>query len=164
MAGVRIFESPVASNVPFDNSTDGFAANNVQAAIEEAASGAHLLATEVGATANATTTSGTDAIITGMTATPAAGTYLVWFSSAINSSQAGATVTVSMYVGGVQRADSVRAVSPFDGGTLSALTASCGMAINGLVTVTGSQAITIEWHTSAGTATCGARTLNYLRV
>lgn len=119
-------------------------------------------ATEVSATANATTTSGTDALLNSMTITPIAGKYLVSFSCAVNSSAAGATITMSMYVGGVQKADSIRVVSPFDGGTLSATTASCGVAINGLVIVDGSQAITIEWHRSAGTATCGPRTLNVL--
>lgn len=116
------------------------------------------------ATANATTASGTDAVITGMTVTPTVGTYLVMFSAAINSNNAGSTQTISFYVGGVQRADSVRKISPFDGGTLSALNASCGVAIQGIVTVTGSQAIAVEWSTNGGTAICGPRCLSIVQI
>lgn len=150
-----------AVNNTFNHSTNGWVASNVQTAIEEAP--IHLRAGEVSATANATTTSGTSALLTGMTVTPAAGTYLVWFSVAINSNNAGSTQTLGLYVGGTLKADSARVISPFDGGALSATTASGVVSINGLVTVNGSQAISIEWATSGGTATAGPRTLNYLR-
>lgn len=162
MAGpVVISATQVALATPFDNSTNGFVSSDVQNAIEEAA---HPVVTEVSATANSTTTSNTDSVITGMTITPAAGDYMVWFSAGINSSNAGSTQHVSMYVGGVQKTDSDRTISPFDGGTLSSTTAGCCVAINGKVTVNGSQAIDIRFRTSGGTATCSARTLNIMRI
>lgn len=123
-----------------------------------------LTAVEESGTSTITTTSGTNALMAGMTITPPAGTYLVWFSCAIKSSNAGSTQSVSFYVGGTQKADSVRVVGAFDGGTLSATTAICGVAINGLITVDGSQAITVEWSTTGGTATAIGRTLNTLRI
>lgn len=121
-------------------------------------------ALEVNATANATTTSGTNALLTGMTSTPPIGTYLVIFSAAVNSNSAGATVSLSLFNNGTQKADSVRNISQFDGGALSATSASGGVDINGIVTVNGSQAIEIRWSTSGGTATCGPRTMTLLKV
>lgn len=119
---------------------------------------------EISATADATTTSGTDVLLTGMTTTPAAGTYLVLFSSSITSNAAGAAITSSFYVAGVQKADSIRKISPFDGGTLSATTARGAMVIQGLIAVTGSQAIEVRWSISSGTGTCGPRTMNLIKV
>lgn len=120
--------------------------------------------TEVTSTTNATTTSATDALMTGMTITPIQGTYLVMFSSVVQSSLAGNSVTVSIYVGGTQDATSIRTAAPFDGGTLSSTQASCGIMTHGIYTVTGSQAITIEWSRSGGTATVFQRKLSVLKI
>lgn len=123
-----------------------------------------LTAGEVNATASATAGTGADALLTGMTVTPVAGSYLVWFSCDINSVTSGVVVSVSIYVGGSQKADSLRKVMPFAGGTLTAGSQRTGVETNGLVTVNGSQAIEIRWSASAGAPTAAARTLNYLRV
>lgn len=162
MSNHYVTSTQVASSVPFDNSTNGFTSTDVQAAIEEAAH--NLAELEASATATATTSSGTDAILTSMTLTPIAGTYMVWFSCDVTSPTAGAAISFSIYVGGVQKADSLRKIIPFSGGTLTSGNARAVAATNGVVTVNGSQAITIEWSTSAGTMTAGARTLNTLRV
>lgn len=155
------YVSPVAVSIPFDNSTNGYIANNVQAAIEE--SSFHLFDSEVSATAGITAGTGADALMTGMTSTPVAGTYLLWFSCDINSPTAGAVVSVSIYVGGTQKADSLRKVEPFSGGTLTSGSARAMAATNGIVTVNGSQAIEIRWSSSAGSCTAAARTMNLLR-
>lgn len=153
--------SAVAVSVPFDNTTNGFVANNVQAAIEEARY--NLFDSEASGTSAITATT-SDTLMSGMTLTPAAGSYLTWFSCDINSATTGSVTSISIYVGGVQKADSLRKVQPFDGGTLSATTARCGVATNGVVSVNGSQAIEIRWSDSNGTNTVNARTLNILRV
>lgn len=119
---------------------------------------------EVSATSNATTSSGTDALMTSMTSTPVAGTYLVWFSCDLNSPTGGAVVSVSYYIGGSQKADSLRKIMPFAGGTLTAGNQRVAVAINGVVTVNGSQAVEVRWSTSSGTITAAARTMNLLRV
>lgn len=110
-----------------------------------------------------TTTSTTDVLLTGMTTTPAAGTYLVIFSTWLTHSQGNQSITMSIYVGGAQKADSIRAAIPFVG-ALSAITQDMPLATNGIVTVNGSQAIAIEWHTTAGTATAHNGTLNIVRL
>lgn len=117
---------------------------------------------EVSDSSNATTTSATDALLTTMTITASPGTYLVLFSTSITSNNAGAAVTVSLYNNGVQVPTTVIKISPFDGGTLSATTARGAVSINKVVTIT-TGALTVEWSTSGGTATCGPRVLNMLR-
>lgn len=119
---------------------------------------------EVSATSSATAGTGADAVLTGMTITPVAGTYMAWFSCDLNSGSAGAVLSLSIYVGGTQKSDSLRKVMPFAGGTLTSGSQRVGVATNGLVTVNGSQAITIEWSASSGTVTAAARTLNILKV
>lgn len=116
---------------------------------------------EASATASASAP-GTDTLLAGMTLTPLAGRYLVWFSCDLNSTAAGDVVSISIYVGGVQKADSLRKVMPFAGGTLTSGSQRVGVDTNGLVTVNGSQAIEIRWSTSAGAPTAAARTLNIL--
>lgn len=122
-----------------------------------------ISSTEVSATANTTTTSATDAVMNTMTITPVAGTYLVLFSSWLTHSNGNDTVTISVYVGGVQKTDSVRTTIPFVG-ALSAITQDIGVTTNGIVTVNGSQAIAIEWSTNGGTATAHQRTLDIIRL
>lgn len=157
-----VTQTQVASSTPFDNSTNGFVANDVQAAIEEASF--ELIDSEITATASATAGTGADALMTGMTITPAAGKYIVWFSCDINAINAGAATSVSIYVGGSQIAASLRKVVPFCGGTLTSGSARCGVAVHGTVTVNGSQAIEIRWSASSGTNTVADRTLTTLRV
>lgn len=121
-------------------------------------------AIEVSGTASITAGTGADALMTGMTITAVAGTYLVVFSCDLNSATAGAATSFSIYLGGTQVPQSIRKVAPFDGGTLSVAAARCGVAINALCTVNGSQAIEIRWSASNGTNTAAARTLNMVRL
>lgn len=159
--GKYISSTQVAISTPFDNSTNGYTATDVQTAIEE--TNKHLLAIEVSDSSNATTTSGTDALLTTMSITASAGTYILWFSTSITSNNAGAAITVSLYNNGTQDASTVMKISPFDGGTLSATTARGGVSINRTITVV-SGATQIRWSTSGGTATCGPRVMTMLRI
>lgn len=122
-----------------------------------------ITATEVSFNSNITTTSNADVVLTGMTITPVAGTYMTWFSMWINHNTGNATVTTSIFVGGVQKTDSIRVTIPFVG-ALGTTTQDMTVALQGLVTVNGSQAIAIEWHTSLGTVTAHNGTLNILRI
>lgn len=154
------FITPVAVGIPFDNSTDGWVANNVQAAIEEAP--IHLRAGEVSSTADATlATSAT--LLPGITTTLVAGSYLVWFSASLTSAGTNSTSTFGLYVGGTLKADSVRIIQPYDGGALSAATANGGVSINAFVTFASSTVVQIRALTAAGTATCHEATMNWLR-
>lgn len=113
--------------------------------------------------ANITTTSATDVLLTGMTTTPAAGTYLVVFSTWLTHSNGNATVTISVYIGGVQSAGTIRTTVPFTG-AVGGVNGGMGLSTNGIVTVSGAQAITLEWHTSTGTATAHNGTMDIVRL
>lgn len=119
--------------------------------------------TEVSATGATTTTSASDGVMNTMTVTPVAGTYLVLFSTWCSHSTGNATITFSIYNNGVQKTDSVRTIIPFNGG-VGANTQDIEAVINGVVTATGAGAVTIQWKTSAGTATCTQRTMNLVRL
>lgn len=119
---------------------------------------------EESATASATAGTGADALLTGMTSTPPAGSYFVSFSCDLNSPTAGVVISVSIYVGGVQKSDSLRKIMPFAGGTLTVGNQRVGASTNGVVTVNGSQAIEIRWSASAGAPTAADRTMNLLKV
>jgi len=123
-----------------------------------------IQSTQITSTSNATTTSTSDVLMTGMTVTPIAGTYLVLFSAVVQQNDAGNSATVSIYSAGVQDPASVRDFAPFDGGTLSAVNASCVCAIQGVYTVNGSQVIQVEWHVSAGTGTVFQRNLILIKI
>lgn len=121
-----------------------------------------ITAIELPFSSNITTTSTTDVVLTGMTTTPVAGTYLVVFSTWFTHSNGNDTVTYSIYAGGVQSAPTVRTVVPFTG-AVGAVNDGLEAGTNGIVTVNGSQAITLEWHTNAGTATAHAGTMDVVR-
>lgn len=122
-----------------------------------------LYNTEVSATADATTTSTTDVLMTGMTITPPAGNYLVWFSTTVDHSAQSVAVVISIYSGGTLKTDSVRSPVPrFNGIGANSLTPMA--STNGVVTVNGAQAIEIRWKTASGTATAHQRTLNIAKV
>lgn len=110
------------------------------------------------ATGDITTTSATDVVATSMSATPAAGTYLVFLGSSMQSSNGAAVMRTSIYSGGTQVAASQRTTDA--PGTNEATSFMC-MA---LVTVNGAQAIDGRWRTTAGTATMHERQLTLVRV
>lgn len=151
-----------AISIPFDNSTDGFVATNVQAAIEEA--GKHLASIEVSDTGTISAPTGTDALMTTMSITPTPGTYICWFTCDINSGVGGAAISCSIYVNGVQDASSLRKVIPFAGGTLTTGAARAAMAINRTVAVTTGQTVQVRWSSSNAGPTAAARVLTMLRV
>ena len=62
------------------------------------------------ATADTTTTSATDVAVAGMTLTPGAGDYLIWFSGSVEGSATNSTQNVSLYVNGAQVAHSEREI------------------------------------------------------
>lgn len=165
--GTKTFEaSPVALTIPFDNSTNGFTATEVQSAIEEVKTQVvtNLYTDEATATADTTTTSATYVLMDSMTKTPPAGTYLVWFSTTVEHSNQSVAVNVSLYVGGVQDTDTER--SPVTRtNAIGANACPSVVAINAKVVVNGSQAIEVRWNrASAGTATARERTMDILRV
>lgn len=154
--------SQPAIATPFDNTTNGFNAIDVQSAIEESKN--TLTLTQITDTSNATTSSGTDVLLTTMTNTPVSGTWLVQFNGSTTSNAAGMAISFSIFVNGVQDAGSLIKVIPADGGALSSGSGRAVCTCIGTAVVNGSQAIEIRWSTSTGTATCHARRLILTRI
>lgn len=125
----------------------------------------YLSATEATATADATNagTIITPNVMTGMTLTPVAGTYLIDFTSTVDHSNQSVAVTVSVFIAGAQKTDTVRSVVPRPN-ALGANSLTMEVAISTIGTVDGSQAIDIRWGTTAGTATVHQRTLRIVRI
>lgn len=150
----NIFSGEVASNL-----TDG--APLVVSSTGKITTGINF--NEITGTANITTTSATDVLLTGVTYTPVVGVWQCLFSTWLIHSNGNATITMSYYVGGSQSSNSVRVVIPFVG-ALSAITQDIPVTMHGIFTVNGSQAIAIEWHTSTGTATAHQLTYDCVRL
>lgn len=109
-------------------------------------------------TTTATTTSGTDVVLTGLThTTPPAGDYMALGFVNCDNSNAGRTITFSMYIGGVQVAESISTITV---GT--AVDSSYNLCLP--ITVNGSQDVEIRWRRSANTASAYSRSLTLLRV
>lgn len=121
--------------------------------------------TTVSATATTTTTSATDVLMNAMTITPAAGTYLVFFGTSLESSANDADVFISIYSGGSQ-------VSGSERGSVPNVSASFGdpagsrdaVQTHAIVTVNGSQAIEGRWRRSSGTASAFSRNMSIIRI
>jgi hypothetical protein len=109
------------------------------------------------ATNQISTTSLTDVLVTSMTLTPAAGTYLVLFYCSVDNTNDSKIQTFSIYVGGVRQDNTV---TPTTGYNIEPAVVS----VNTLATVNGSQAIAVYWRTNANTARITTRSLILLRV
>ena len=121
--------------------------------------GAPPSTTTATATASTTTTNTSYEAMSGMTITPAAGTYMVWFSSSINHGTNGGTIDVAIYSGGTIDQQSARHFGNYRNGQTTGIATQCH------VTVNGSQAIAIYWRTpSGGTATAYERSLCIMKV
>ena len=89
-----------------------------------------------------TTTSATDTLVTGMSITPGAGTYLCRFTSTVGNSKNANGVWISIYVNGVKNAASERSM-------LGQANNQGGIACECYATVAAGQAIDVRWRVSA---------------
>jgi hypothetical protein len=111
---------------------------------------------EKNATADDTTTSVTDVLVNGMTATPGAGNYYIWFSGSVEGSGSDTTQYVSIYVNGSQLPHTEREIFTEN----SIQDTSFPIATHAYVTgVLDGQDIEVHWRTTGGTATMHERTL-----
>jgi hypothetical protein len=112
--------------------------------------------TEVTASGEINTSSGTDVLVTSMTFTPGAGDYMVWFSSAMWIDQSNNDVFVSFYKGGSQVANSE---------TSTNTTRPDHVAKSKKITGVGaSDAIEVRWRVSGSTARMQSRNLQWMKV
>ena len=124
-----------------------------------------LTSSEVSATNNITTTSATNVLMTGMTLTPAAGSYLVLFSASVFDGNDDSTITTSIYAGGTLQSGSETQTEPnVSGGISNPNSTTMSATTFSIVTVNGSLAIEGRWRRSAGTAGASYRHLKAIRI
>lgn len=112
----------------------------------------------VNATGSTTTTSTSPVLLDSMSITPAAGTYTINFNtSTVNSGNGAKRNFFILNVGGSDIAETQRTVGT-GGGAYSPI------SISYIVTVNGSQAITVRWSVLAGTGTALERTLTAVKI
>ncbi|MCK4692728.1 MAG: hypothetical protein KAT23_03805, partial [Anaerolineales bacterium] len=117
--------------------------------------------TEVSATGSTATTGvGSYEALAGMSITPGAGDYLVWFSGTLMNSATG-TQYVSLFLDGGQITHTEREITTEGSIPNSRFVTATHAFISG---VTAGQAINVQWQTSAGTATMLERTLTVTKV
>jgi len=145
--------------VKTDNVTLEIDASN-QAKIKSVSGLAGTIGTpaQVSATGDTTTISPTDGLLSGMTLTPGAGGYLIWFTTTLENTSGAQSTTISIYVGGVQVAHTER---PSKGQANNPYPVATHAYVTG---VTGGQAIEIRWRVSGGTGTTHQRTLTVVKV
>ena len=115
----------------------------------------HQVPTYLSATASTSTTSATFATISGMTTTPAAGTYKLDFTCSAGLSASNSTGDFGVFIAGSEQAQCRRTIA---NGAATAVQSS--VAISTMVTVNGSQAVTIQFRENASaTLTAYAREL-----
>ena len=117
--------------------------------------------TEVSATGSTTTTLlSTYEALLGMSITPGAGDYLVWFSGTLRNSSTG-TQYVSLFLDSSQIMHTERQMTT----EVSIPNTRFVTAIHAYISgVADGEAINVQWHTSAGTATMLERTLTVTKV
>lgn len=117
----------------------------------------------IASTSTTTTTSATAALLAAMTITPGAGTYWAWFSTSIQSTVGGNSITIGIYANAVLQGETITIQFP----TATLIDSGYPFYIGHhypTVVVTAGQAITVEWSTSGGTATCLNRRLSLMRI
>ena len=147
--------SPVASSVPFSNATNGFTADNTQAAIEEARNSPAVNFLSTSTLQNIA--SSTDTVVTGVSYSNATGGPIkltATFNADINI-PSGGVLSTSFYLNGTQVADSLRKISG-DGG-LGAGAFRATSITNSKVTVPNGQTLDVRCSVSSGSIGVTAR-------
>jgi hypothetical protein len=103
------------------------------------------------------TTSSNDTLLSDMTITPAAGTYLIIAHTTSLNTTNGAINRFSLYVGGNQVSSTLQDIQVSNNRHHS-------WSASSIETVNGSQAIEIRWNRNSGTARCFGRYISIIRV
>ena len=162
-----ITATAVASSIPFDNSTNGFASSDVQSAIEESKSS--LSYYSVTGISILTRTSAVFTTVSGMSITPASGTYLVLWSAQTRLGTVSGQGEVAIFVDTNQQT-ALTHQSELDVtivlGLLGVANATEGGSnIVGIISANGSQAVTAQYRSVDGqTMTISNRSLVLIKV
>jgi hypothetical protein len=126
-------------------------------------SSSSITSSTISATAITNTTSGTYAVINGMTTTPASGTYVVLFSTSLAHSSGSSDATYAVHKAGTIITNSKRHQG-LSGGQHSGGFV-CSANTQAVITVNGSEAIDVRWNNGgSGTFTCYDRSIILLKI
>ncbi len=117
--------------------------------------------TQASATAETTTTSSTDVLVSGMEMTPGAGDYIVWFSSSFEAAAADTYQHLSLYADGVKIPASARVFRTEGSIPATAANAVTHAYITGLGA---GQKIEARWRTTGSTAKMYERSLIAMKI
>lgn len=118
----------------------------------------NLPSSTVSANAAATTTSTTPVLLTEMTITPGAGTYMVVFGSDFTLGSNSQFITTSIYINGVQDSGSTRSAG------VIATNARVVITTFAVAVVAAGQTIEGRWQVNSGTGTSTNRSLRLVRI
>lgn len=116
-----------------------------------------------GAITTTSTASPPTAVMTGLTETPAAGTYGVTFSGWFTNTTGNQTTTICIAIAGTCQTASEITFVPFSG-AVGGVNDGTAASTGDFVTVNGSQAIAMVWNAAGGTATAKAGVMMIWRV
>lgn len=163
----HVYVTPVASSIPFDNSTNGFTSTDVQAAIEESQNTLDYYT--VTGTSTLTRTANTFTTVSGMSITPIAGTYLAIWSAQVRLGNASGQGEVALFVNTTQQTALTHQTElevTIILGLLGVANITEGASnIIGTITANGSQAVTAQYRSVDGqTMTITNRSLTLIRI
>lgn len=161
MSQSHVVSTQVAASVPYDNATSGYGTGDTQSAIDAiaAAIAGGISNYNIVSSTAFTTSSQTDVVITGLTVTPASGTYAVWYNAESFYTTTPKSHWWSVYKAGAQIADSLRFQ---DTAHSNQNMADSTMTI---VQVNGSQAIDVRVRCdTSGSLTVNQRSLLFIRL
>lgn len=116
---------------------------------------------EVGGTSTVTTTSLTNVLLTGMTITPGAGTYLAFFScTGYNNGTPAGYIEASLFVNSTQVATSIRKNT--NGGNHNASLLEGVLAFQEKITVLVGEVVEVKWLVNGATGTIKTRKLTLM--
>jgi hypothetical protein len=131
--------------------------SNLSGAVTSTGTSTLITNTFLSSTISTDTSSTTYVLLPGMSTTPAAGTYMLWFSSIITSSNNNRLISTAVYKAGVIIADSIRSIS-CNSNFYDTITTQTKF------TCTGTDLISVYWNISNNTATATERSIMLLRV
>lgn len=144
--------------IRYDGSTNKLQGSENGGAWTDLISASGVTTQQATATTTTSTTSTADTLMTGMSITPGAGTYIVLFSTSLSNNSNNTQTFASVYAAGTKVAASERQYQR------SNQNITVPMATQTVVTVGDAEAIEVRWRVSGGTASALERELTLIEI
>lgn len=171
IGGKNFSSSTTAASTPYNNTTSGLSATNIQDAIDAlSAGGATIVKTQLTATSTVTTSSATFSVISGMTTTPIAGTYLIQYSGSMAiTSGVNGSAEIAIFQNGTVVTHTTRTMSLTVALALgligTAAVAPSGSDTTAIVTLNGSETIDVRFRSVSGDPfRCTSRSMQIIKI